>query len=289
MSEDFFQRIAVLGPGLIGGSVLHAVRDRVPGVELTAWARRAETVEQLRSAPGLVDVATESLDEAVEGADCVILAMPTGAMASVVERIGRFAAERPVLVTDVGSVKGSVQREIEPLVRERGGRFIGSHPMAGSENAGLEHAEADLFVEAVVIMIDEDGASAGDPLFALLRHFWEVLGSRVSVTTSDEHDRIVASISHLPHLVAAALVRAVLGRDAGVGAFSGGGFRDTTRVSAGPDEMWAGILSDNREAVLAELERYLGELESWKEALATLDRDRLRGFLSEARELRRSL
>lgn len=276
----------MLAPGLIGGSLLRALRARCPGTSLTAWARRPEAVAELRQEPGLVDLASTVVDEAIAGADCLVLAMPTGHMSAVVGQMSSFPAGSQVLVTDVGSVKAPVVREIGPLVRERGGVFIGSHPMAGSEKKGLAHADAGLFQDAAVVLTPEaDGAG----LLPRLETFWKSLGGVVSCLSPERHDELVAGISHLPHLVAAALARSVLAWEPGAVKLSGGGFRDTTRVAGGPEEMWADILNDNREAVSRRLTAYLGELQSWKEALDALDRDRLRDLLSEARHLRGTL
>lgn len=276
----------MLAPGLIGGSLLRALRARCPGTSLTAWARRPEAVEEIRREPGLVDLASTVVDEAIEGADCLVLAMPTGHMAAVVRQMTTFSTGSQVLVTDVGSVKAPVVREIGPLVRERGGVFIGSHPMAGSEKKGLAYADADLFQSAAVVLTPEaDGAT----LLPRLETFWTKLGGVVTTLSPERHDELVAGISHLPHLVAAALARSVLAWEPGAVSLSGGGFRDTTRVAGGPEEMWADILSDNREAISLRLAAYLDELQTWKDALDTLDRDRLRDLLSEARRLRSTL
>ena len=277
----------MLGPGLIGGSVLKAVRARFPETELHSWARRPGAVEQLQGFPGLVDCATDDLEKAIEGADLVILAMPTGAMASVVGRVRSFSrAGEKVIVTDVGSVKQPVVEEIGPLVTKREGIFLGSHPMAGSEKTGLEFADEDLLEEAAVILTPE--ACSDRAVEEKLKQFWELLGARVSSMDAGEHDRMVASISHLPHLVAASLVRVVMGEGDYV-RYSGGGFRDTTRVSAGPEDMWAGILADNHEAVSKKLGDLIEELQTWKGALDSLDRESLLRFLSEARKLREAL
>ena len=276
----------MLAPGLIGGSLLRALRARCPGTSLTAWARRPEAVEEIRREPGLVDLASTVVDEAIEGADCLVLAMPTGHMAAVVGQMATFSAGSQVLVTDVGSVKAPVVREIGPLVRERGGVFIGSHPMAGSEKKGLAYADAELFQNAAVVLTPEED---GSTLLPRLETFWTKLGGVVTTLSPERHDELVAGISHLPHLVAAALARSVLAWEPGAVSLSGGGFRDTTRVAGGPEEMWADILSDNREAISLRLAAYLAELQTWKDALDTLDRDRLRDLLSEARRLRSTL
>lgn len=281
--------MAVLSPGLIGGSALRAIRAKHPGTRLSAWARRPEAVAELLAAPGLVESASTDVNEAIAGADCLILAMPTGNMAEVVAQMAPFPAGSQVLVTDVGSVKAPVVREIGPLVAERGGIFIGSHPMAGSEKKGLAFADASLFEKAAVILTPGDGIGWDDPSLGQLTCFWEDLGGIVTLLDPARHDELVGAISHLPHLVAAALARSVLSRVPEAAPLSGGGFRDTTRVAGGPEGMWAGILADNHLAVSEQLGELIRELEMWKEALDTLDRDRLLSFLSEARSLRGSL
>lgn len=269
--------------------MLRAVRRYLPDVRLQAWARREETRDLLRRDEARIDFVAESLSEAVSGADLVMLAMPTGAMAGVVSAIGPGALSPETLVTDVGSVKGPVIDTVAPLVVAAGARFLGSHPMAGSEKTGVEFAETDLFQGASVILTPDAAGSASVRDGETLRAFWERLGGVVSVRSATEHDRIVAAISHLPHLVAAALVRSILQTDPGAALFSGGGFRDTTRVAGGPEEMWSGILTDNQAAVSERLGQLIADLESWKEVLDRLDREQLRGFLSEARQLRESL
>ena len=281
--------MAVLSPGLIGGSVLRAIRARHPGTRLSAWARRPEAVAELLAVPGLVESASTDVNEAIAGADCLILAMPTGNMAEVVAQMAPFPAGSQVLVTDVGSVKAPVVREIGPLVSERGGIFIGTHPMAGSEKKGLAFADASLFEKAAVILTPGDAIESDDPSLRRLTLFWEDLGGIVTLLDPARHDELVGAISHLPHLVASALARSVLGRVPEAAPLSGGGFRDTTRVAGGPEGMWAGILADNHLAVSEQLGELIRELEMWKEALDTLDRDRLLSFLSEARSLRGSL
>lgn len=272
---------------MIGGSVLKAARAKIPGIRLQAWARREETRDQLRSEEGLVDEVYADVNDSIEGADLIILAMPTGAMSEVVRQFAPEKMASGVLVTDVGSVKGAVIDDVAPLVSELGGRFCGSHPMAGSEKAGLEYADASLFEGASVILTPpEPDATAADPN---LKCFWELLGGKVSVLAASRHDAIVASISHLPHLISAALIRSVMISDQAAAGYSGGGFRDTTRVAGGPEDMWSGILTDNHEAVSERLGILISDLEIWKEALDTLDREQLRGFLSEARQLRESL
>jgi prephenate dehydrogenase len=193
------------------------------------------------------------------------------------------------LITDVGSVKGCVVEALGPIFRGRA-RFIGSHPMAGSEQTGLAAARADLFRDSVCIVTPDPSSAAAD--VAEVRAFWETLGCRVRELGPQEHDEIVARVSHFPHLLAAALVQSV--QDAGSHAlqFAGPGFRDTTRVAAGPPEMWTEILRTNRRAVQKSAEAMIEKL---REVITLLDRDapgddlRMNEFLSQAKALRDTL
>ncbi len=256
-------------------------------MERRAWARREEAVEQILSDEGLVDQASTDLDQIVSGADLLILAMPTGSMGATVSKMSSWEDGKGALITDVGSVKAAVEKELKPLAAAKGARFLGSHPMAGSEKTGIEHAEADLFEGAAVILTPASDSELKD--LVGLEAFWAFLGGRTSVLAPKQHDETVAAISHLPHLVASALIRSVLDRDASLAEYSGGGFRDTTRVAAGPADMWTGILLDNHEALSGQLGSLIHELESWKAAIDSLDRDQLRRFLSRSQELRSSI
>ncbi len=270
-----FRRIAVIGPGLLGGSLVRAVARRasvLDGVgtpEVRVWGRRPEPVAQLR-ADGDAAVASTNLAEVAAGADLVVLATPIGVMRSLVdELIARGAIVEGVTVTDVGSVKASVVASLEEVVAESGGHFVGSHPMAGSEKTGLEFASPDLFEGAACLVTPTDATDAA--ALARVETFWRWLGGRTTRLSPEAHDRSVALISHVPHLVAALLVETALGQAPEAGALAGGGFRDSTRIAAGAPEMWTEILLENREAVrdaLAHFHRLTGEslafLDDWK-------------------------
>jgi prephenate dehydrogenase len=185
------------------------------------------------------------------------------------------------IVTDVGSVKGDVCAELGPIFEGRG-RFVGSHPMAGSEQTGISAARADLFDGAVTI-VTPDAASDADAVARVIA-FWAELGSLVREVSPAEHDRIVALVSHLPHVLAAALVNTVASEDAAAFDFCGPGFRDTTRVAGGPPAMWPEILSTNRIAVREAAEALIEKL---REIATLLDRDQpMTEFLTQAKAQR---
>jgi prephenate dehydrogenase len=255
--------VAILGPGLLGGSLALALRER-GAARVALWARRSEAVQEAR-ARGCADAVSSDLAEIVRKADCVVLATPIGAMAG----LARAAAPhlKPgALVTDVGSVKAPVVRELGRIFAGRA-RFIGSHPMAGSEQSGLDAARADLFQDAVCIVtpVADSAPGATDEATRL----WTSVGASVRILGPAEHDAFVAWISHLPHLLAATLVEAVGRGCPGAFDFCGPGFRDTTRVASGPPGMWTEILGTNREAVRAAVDGLIEKLRAVSTLLAS--------------------
>ena len=255
-------RVAIVGPGLLGGSIALAVRARGLG-SVAIWARRAEAAEAaLRD--GFAEVASTELREVVEGADVVVLCTPVGAMPALAREIAPLV-KADALITDVGSVKAALVAEIAPIFR---GRFVGSHPMAGSEQTGMQAARAGLFEGAVCIVTPE--AASLPETVAAVGEFWTSLGCRVRQLSPVEHDEVVALISHLPHLLAATLVNTVADRNAAAFGYAGPGFRDTTRVAGGAPEMWAEILTANRESVLKSADAMI---ESLREIANILARD----------------
>lgn len=273
-----FKEIAVLGPGLLGGSVGLAVRARGLG-EVRFWGRSEEKLAVIREAGFL---AKGKIAEAVAGADLVILATPVEHYCGLID--GLVAAGGDYLVTDVGSVKGSVERGAGATLRAAGIPFVGSHPMAGSEQGGFGAARKDLF-EGATCFLCPDGERTR---VAELQSFWESLGCVVTESSATEHDQIVARISHLPHALAAVTARVSL-RNAGEGSQGGGGLNDTTRVAAGNPEMWTGIFLENEGAVLAELDRALAEVTTLRELVNSRDEGGLVQWLAEAKSLRDEL
>ena len=272
------QSLAILGPGLLGGSIALAAR-RAGGGRVALWARRAEAVAEI-AALGIADAVSTDLRAIVAGADLVILCVPIGAMPALAREIAGLISPRTI-VTDVGSVKAPVVAELGEIFHERG-RFVGSHPMAGSEQTGIRAARAELFEDAACILTPEP--SSDTAAVAELRAFWQTLGCRVLEVSPAAHDEIVALVSHLPHLLAATLVHTVLAENPRAIEFSGPGFRDTTRVAAGPPAMWAEILRTNRVAVRQSAEAMIEKLRG---ILTLLDRDQpMTEFLTQAKAQR---
>lgn len=254
-----FGTVAILGPGLIGGSLALALAERGLTKRLMIYARSPHALDAIRTA-GVEAELTGNPSEAVRDADVVVLCVPIEAMAGLVHEF-RDALKPTALVTDVGSVKGSVDRDLAPLLENRS-LWIGSHPMAGSEQAGFSAARADLFEDAAVILTPTRHTHQEAEQRA--EDFWKALGGRVVNLSPELHDRYVAQISHVPHLLAAALV---CHASAEARELAGGGFRDTTRVASGSPELWAEILSANAKAVATELEALIVHLKAIKSHL----------------------
>ena len=274
-------RLAIIGPGLLGGSIALAAR-RSGGFHVGAWARRAEAVEELESLR-IADRASSDLREIVADAEIIVLCVPIGAMPAISGEIAGMIVPN-TLITDVGSVKGCVVSQLGPIFRHRG-RFVGSHPMAGSEQSGLKAARPDLFDGAVCMMTPDEFSDPG--ALENIRDFWEKLGCKVTELSPSAHDEIVAHISHFPHLLASTLVQAVAGENPDAFNFSGPGFRDVTRIAEGPPAMWAEILHCNRNAVRKSAEAMIEKL---RETVKLLDRENsMTEFLTQAQARRARL
>jgi len=259
-----FGTVAILGPGLIGGSLALALAERGLAKRLMIYARSPRALDEIRLSSVEAEL-TGNPSEAVAEADAIILCVPIEAMAGLVHEF-RDALKPGAFVTDVGSVKGSVVRDIEPLLEDRA-LWIGSHPMAGSERGGFAAARPDLFDGAAVILTPTKRTPRDAQRQA--EKFWTALGSRLAILSPEKHDQMVAAISHIPHLLAAALVNhAVAFGDLELAA---GGFRDTTRVASGSPELWTEILLANSEAVGGQVDHLIRALRTIEGALRNPD------------------
>jgi len=272
-----FGTVAILGPGLIGGSLALALAERGLADRLMIYARSPRALDEIRLA-GVDAELTQNPSEAVREADVVILCVPIEAMAGLVSEC-RDALKPNALVTDVGSVKGSVDRDLAPLLEGRA-LWIGSHP-----KAGFVAARANLFVNAAVIVTPTKHTAKEAESRAV--KFWESLGSRVLKFDPAWHDATVAQVSHIPHLVAALLVSNVL-KDESLAA-AGSGLRDTTRVASGSPELWTEIIWANRDAIRASLVPLMLELTNVHDALKDENKTLLRDTLQYAHDQRAKL
>ena len=239
------RRLTLVGLGLLGGSIAKAARAHALAGEIVAVGRNpARLAEALAS--GAVDRVTTDIAAGAAGADLCVLCTPVATLAELLPEVWR-AAPDDCVITDVGSTKASIVAAADRLAGERALAFVGSHPMAGSEQSGFQAARPDLFRGALVIVTPRDGAHA-EPT-KRVTELWEALGARVIAMEPRTHDRAVAAVSHMPHLVADALMAAVLRMDPRFVDVAGPGFRDTTRIAASSPAVWREIFQDNRAAL----------------------------------------
>jgi prephenate dehydrogenase len=258
-----FEQLTILAPGLIGGSVARAARIRGVAGRIIIWARRPETRRAVAEAR-LGDATVDSPEEAVRGADFVVIAAPVDVIISLARQIAPHLAPGAI-VTDVGSVKAEIAREGQAALAGRGAHFVGAHPMAGSERTGWEYGNAALFTGRTCFVTPRKDTDK-QALKAVV-NFWSGLGANVAKVDPEVHDRIVAHISHLPQVVASALCAFLSTRDPGWRDFAGGGLRDTTRIGASDPKLWRTILEQNRPEVLKAVAGFRAELEALESAL----------------------
>ena len=253
-----WNKIALVGVGLLGGSLGLAIKRRRLARRVEGYVRRAASVAECRKA-GAVGRATQDLASAVAGADLVILCTPLAQMRPLVKQM-LPALKRGAIVTDVGSVKASVVRELEGLIARVGGHFVGSHPMAGAEKTGVLAARADLFVDAVCVVTPT--RKSNQAAVRKVERFWKTVGGRLLTLTPEAHDAVVSRSSHLPHVVAATLASYVLhpGNPKHQAELCANGFRDTTRIASGSPEMWRDIALANRAQLGRALDGFVHEL-----------------------------
>jgi cyclohexadieny/prephenate dehydrogenase len=288
MTAPLFERVALIGLGLIGSSLSHAMRRAGLAGSIVGHARTPRTRETgLRL--GLVEKAYASAAEAMKGADLVILCAPVGAYAGLAREMA-LALRPGSILTDVGSVKGAVVRDVGPYVPE-GVHFIPGHPIAGTEHSGPESGFAELFDGRWCVLTPVPGTdkAAVDRLTA----FWKACGSHVEVMDAEHHDLVLAITSHVPHLIAYNIVNTARHLEqvtaTEVIKFSAGGFRDFTRIAASDPVMWRDVFLNNKEAVLEMLGRFSEDLTALQRAIRFGEGETLHRLFTEARATRRGI
>jgi cyclohexadieny/prephenate dehydrogenase len=283
-----FERIALIGLGLIGSSLAHVVRRKGLAKHIAGHARSGKTratAERL----GLTDSVHETAAGAVEGADLVILCVPVGANAAVAEAISGALAPGAIL-TDAGSVKAAVVRDVAPHVPE-GVHFIPGHPVAGTEQSGPESGFAELFEHRWCILTPLLGTD--ETALERLRSFWQACGSNVEIMDPEHHDRVLSITSHLPQLIAYNIVTTAADLEEvtrqEVIKFSAGGFRDFTRLAASDPTMWRDVYLNNKDAVLELLGRFSEDLSALQRAIRWGDGDMLFDTFERSRGIRKRI
>ena len=283
-----YDRVALIGLGLIASSMFWAIRRGGLAREVVGTARSAETRETAREI-GLCDRVVDSVPEAVAGADLVVLAVPVGAMGAVAAEMAPHLKAGST-VTDVGSVKRAVIEAVAPHLPE-GVHFVPAHPLAGTEHSGPRSGFAALFRNRWCLLVPPPGT---DPeAVARLRALWEGMGSSVEEMDADHHDLVLAVTSHAPHLIAYTMVGVAddLRRvtDSEVIKYSAAGFRDFTRIAASDPTMWRDVFLTNKDATLEILGRFTEELFALQRAIRTGDGAHLHDYFSRTRAIRRGI
>ena len=279
-----FRKITIVGVGLLGGSIGLAARQRRIAGEIAGYVRRAASLKDCERAAA-VDYATTDLLAAVSNSDLVILCTPLAQMRSLAEQLVP-ALKRGAIVTDVGSVKAGVVRELEPVIARAGACFIGSHPMAGGEKMGVQAARADLYAGAACVVTPT--RKSAPAAVRRLERFWKSLGARTLRLDAAHHDLLVSRSSHLPHVTAAALAGLVLDpkQPSSKSGLCATGFRDTTRIASGSPEMWRDIALANRDNLAQSLDAFVSELKKFQAALKKGDANAVEKFFATAKERR---
>jgi prephenate dehydrogenase len=259
-------QLTILAPGLLGGSVARAARAQGAARRIVLWARRPEARLKLREQTWC-DAVADTPEAAVREASLVVLAAPVDKIAPLTQQIAR-ALPAGALVTDVGSVKGEISR-LGGAALSPHAHFIGAHPMAGSEKTGWEHGTATLFEHRTcfVTPLPESDPRAVERVVA----FWRMLGAEVVTIGADQHDEIVAHISHLPQVIASNLCAFLAQKNPAWRNYAGGGLRDTTRIAGSDAQLWRSILEQNRDEVLRALRKFQDELHAFQIALSNRD------------------
>lgn len=284
MSAPLIRRLVVVGVGLIGGSFAAALKRAGQVGEVVGMGRSTESKRDAL-ALGLIDRVETDWATALNDADLVLLAMPVGQMDDVMAQLVPHLPPRAI-VTDAGSTKSDVVAAARRQFGSRIGQFVPGHPIAGAEKSGPQAARADLYEKRRVVLTPL--AENHDASVALVRAAWVACGALVSTTSPEHHDRWLASVSHLPHLLSFALVSELAARPNAEEIFNlaGGGFRDFTRIAASHPEMWRDIFLANRDALLAELSAYEQELARYRSLIEQADADGIERVLDVAREAR---
>jgi len=280
--QDFPRQVTILGVGLLGGSIGLALRSAAPGCRIIGYGHRRQSLDKAREI-GAVDAIELDPAAAVAGSDLVVLCTPVGSFEQILRRIAPALAPG-ALVTDVGSTKRSVVRSAESILLHEGVEFVGSHPIAGSEKRGVDFSRADLFSNQLCIVTPT--AKTSREALRHIEQFWTLLGMRIARLSPRDHDRLLADVSHLPHLLAAALV--AMQEETALD-LCGKGFLDATRIAGGDGGLWRDILLDNADNLKAGLRRLRSQLSAVERMLNAKSGDALRDWLNAAAQRRQKL
>jgi len=280
-----FERMAIVGVGLIGGSLAKAVKEKKLVGEVLGVGRSEERLESARKL-GIIDRYSGRMNEILGEADLVVVAGPVGVIVDLVREIIPFL-KKGTIITDVGSVKTKIVEEVEAFI-PGSLYFVGGHPIAGTENSGFEASFSTLFEgrKCIITPVSTTDSHA----LERVKELWAQVGSIVACMDSEEHDEVFAAVSHLPHIVAYSMVNSLLkvkGFEKNIFSFSAGGFKDFTRIAASDPVMWKDIALMNKDKLLSAIKLFQEYLEELKEAIEREDGERLLSEFQKSREFKR--
>lgn len=282
--ELHFGKVAIIGVGLLGASLGMAIRSKKIADEVIGIGRNISTLEKALQKGAIDNFSTEWVPS-VCNADFIVLCTPVQSAITILQSMAQHISPEKTIITDVCSTKVDICKTALSLW-QKDSPFIGSHPLAGSEKFGPEHARADFYENTVCLL--EKGTSARTEVKKTVRNLWELLGTRVIEVDMEEHDFFMAYTSHLPHVIASALAQ-VTGETNAPNYFIGGGFRDTTRIAESRPEIWKDIILTNQKNVLSGIEDIQKKLEEFKISLQKNDANRMMDFFNHGNESRQRL
>lgn len=277
----FFNKVTILGVGLIGASFALALKKHGLCSHIAGFGRRESNLIKAREM-GIIDSFELDPSEASSGSDLIMFALPLGCFADVAKKV-RDSLMKGVIVTDAGSVKGGLVHEMEDIFSDRA-VFIGAHPIAGSDRSGIDTADADLFQGHKCIITPTD--KSDKTILNIIMKMWGSIGAVAETMSPEEHDKIFATVSHLPHIIAYEIVNTADEIDEAYLRYAGRGFRDVTRIASSSPEIWRDICIANRENLISIIDLFIGRLESVKNYLINSDGDLLEKEFINAKSLR---
>lgn len=289
MTQPVVNRVCILALGLIGGSLAKALRDKGFAAEVVGWGRR-EVSLQKGVELGVIDSYQLDLAAAVKGSDIVVVATPTLIAETMLQQLADLTRQGVIdsktVITDVASVKGNLLTAAEKSFGEVPANLVLGHPIAGSEKSGVEASDASLFINHRVIVTPTE--TTDSKALALVKAMWEATGAELAEMPVEEHDEVLAATSHLPHVLAYALVDALAGLEErqNIFRFAAGGFRDFTRIASSDPTMWHEISLANSDAILKMIDVFSEQLQQLRSAIATQDSDAIVGCFTRAKTAR---
>lgn len=279
-----FKHIAIIGVGLIGGSFALALKQQGFKGKITGMGRNKKKLLKAKKL-GIVDDYTTEFIKGIKDADLILLAVPVGQFETIVRNI-RHNIKKGTIVTDVGSVKAQIVRKLDPLMPE-GVHFVGAHPIAGKECSGINCASAELYKNARCIITP--GRNTNKNALGKIIRLWKTVGAKTALMKPEEHDVIFAAVSHLPHVVAYALVNGIIKVDEAILHHGGKGLRDMTRIAKSPAELWRDICSHNKKNILRSLKMFSSSISNITKLIERSDWKGLEKEFIKAREAREPL